>query len=109
VGLTIGTAHGGKSMKSEGVGKMLLYTASGDTMPGFERVVFTPQAAEKLCSVGDLCDAGMVCVFTQQGLKTYKAMDVKIEGREFTYDERDKKTRLYPLTLYRKVGGKRCL
>jgi hypothetical protein len=104
VGLTIGTAHGGKSMKSEGVGKMLLYTASGDTMPGFERVVFTPQAAEKLCSVGDLCDAGMVCVFTQQGLKTYKAMDVKIEGREFTYDERDKKTRLYPLTLYRKVG-----
>ena len=47
-------------MKSEGVGKMLLYTSSGSPMPGFDRVVFAPQAAEKLCSVGDLCDAGMV-------------------------------------------------
>ena len=104
VGLNIGTAHGGKCMKSEGVGKMLLYTSSGDPMPGFDRVVFAPQVAEKLCSVGDLCDAGLVCVFTQQGLHTYKSSDVKISGKEFTYDERDKNTRLFPLSLYRKSG-----
>ena len=106
VGLDIGTAHGGKSMKSEGVGKMLLYNASGAPMPGFDRVVFAPQAAEKLCSVGDLCDAGMVCVFTHEGLKTYMANEVKIDGKEFTHDARDKRTRLYPLSLYRKVGEK---
>src|SRR5690242_13902587 len=76
---------------------MLLYTSSGDSMPGFDRVVFAPQAAEKLCSVGDLCDAGMVCVFTHDGLKTYKTADIKIEGKVFTYDER---------SLHRKVGEK---
>jgi hypothetical protein len=58
-------------------------------------VVFAPQAAEKLCCVGDLCDAGMVCVFTQQGLQTYKATDVKIEGKM-----------LYPLSLFRRIGEK---
>ena len=43
-------------------------------------------------------------VFTHEGLNTYKATDVKIEGKIFTHDERDKRTRLYPLSLYRKVG-----
>jgi hypothetical protein len=46
----------------------------------------------------------MVCVFTHEGLKTYKATDIKIEGKVFTHDERDKRTRLYPLSLYRKIG-----
>lgn len=35
VELNIGTATGGKSMKSEGVGKLMLYTPSGEKMPGF--------------------------------------------------------------------------
>ena len=95
VGLNIGTAHGEKSMKSEGVGKMVLYTPSGERVPGFDRVVFAPQ-----------CDAGLVCVLSNEGLKTYKAENIKIQGKEFTSDERDKKSRLYPLSLYRKNGEK---
>jgi len=90
-------------MKSEGVGKMLLYTASGASMPGFDHV-FASQAAAKLASIGDICDADMVCVFDKRGLKTYKADDVKIVGKVFTQDERDPKSRLYPLTLFRKSG-----
>ena len=42
IGLDIGTACGGKTMKSEGVGKMLLYTASGAAMPGFDRGICPP-------------------------------------------------------------------
>ena len=50
--LDIGT--GSKGMKSDGVGKMLLYTANGASMPGFDRVVFASQAAAKLASIGDI-------------------------------------------------------
>jgi hypothetical protein len=46
----------------------------------------------------------MVCVFDKHGLKTYKSTDIKIEGKIFTEDERDKKTRLFPLSLFRKHG-----
>ena len=56
--LEISTA--GKPMKSEGVGKMLLYSPEGNLFPGFDNVVFAKTASEKLASVGDLCDAGMV-------------------------------------------------
>ncbi len=104
VALNIGTAAGGKAMQSEGVGKMLLYTSTGAPMPGFDSVIFTKQAAEKLASVGDLCDAGLVCVFDACGMRTYKQEHVKIEGKFFTCDERDKKNRLYPLTLFRNAG-----
>ena len=45
-------------MRSEGVGKMLLYTPGGSLFPGFDNVVFAKQSAEKLASVSDLCDAG---------------------------------------------------
>jgi hypothetical protein len=58
--LDIGTAQGSGKMKSEGVGTMLLRTADGVPMPGFNRVVFSKQAAAKLASVGDICDANMV-------------------------------------------------
>jgi transposase InsO family protein len=104
--LEIGTATGGNTMRSEGVGKMALYAPNGQSMPGFDRVVFAKNTAEKLASIGDLCDAGLVCVFDRDGLKTYNAMDVKISGNVFTYDEREKRSRLYPLTLYRKVAEK---
>jgi len=33
--LNIGTAQGSKIMKSEGVGEMILYSPSGERMPGF--------------------------------------------------------------------------
>ena len=93
-------------MLSDGVGKMLLYTPNGDPMPGFDKVIFAKKAAEKRASVGDLCDAGFVCVFDKYGLKTYKENSVHIEGESFTSDERDKKNRLYPLSLYRKIKEK---
>ena len=48
VGLKIGTAAGGKSIVSEGVAKMLLYTPDGIPMPGFENVLIAKNTAEKL-------------------------------------------------------------
>ena len=54
VELNIGTAQGSKLMKSDGVGEMILYSPRGERVPGFERVVFSRQAAEKLASVVDL-------------------------------------------------------
>jgi hypothetical protein len=104
IGLKIGTANSGETMKSEGVGKMLLYTPNGLPMPGFSNVVFAKASSGKLASVGDICDEKMVCVFDEYGLRIYKANEVKIEGEIFTQDKRDPKTRLYPLSLYRKAG-----
>jgi transposase InsO family protein len=106
VSLDISTASTGSSMKSEGVGQMKLYTSEGIPFPGFDKVVFSKQSAEKLASVGDLCDAGMVCVFDKHGLTTYKEEQVEIKGEMFTQDQRCKRTHLYPLTLYRKAGEK---
>ena len=71
-------------------------------MPGFDRVVFAKQVASKLASIADMCDTKLVCVFDDEKLRTYRASDVEIRGKHFTSDMRDPKTRLYPLTLYRK-------
>ena len=56
--------------------------------------------------MGELCDAGLVCVFDRNGLTTYEEKNFLIEGKTFTKDERDKKTKLYPLSLLRKVDEK---
>ena len=81
---------------------MLLYAPNGIQFPGFDQVVFAKNTTAKLAAVGELCDAGMVCVFDKDGLRTYAASDCKVEGKIFTHDDRDKKTKLYPLTLFRK-------
>ena len=47
-----------------------------------------------------------MCLFDSKGLTTYKKEEVQIEGKIFTRDERDKKNRFYPLSLYRNVGEK---
>ena len=106
VSLEISTACIGKSMHSEGVGAMRLYTPEGKLFPGFDNVVFAKQCARKLASVGELCDSGMVCVFDKKGLTTYEEKDVEISGEIFTQDERDKKTELYPISLFRKLDEK---
>jgi hypothetical protein len=105
VSLNISTACVGKTMRSEGVGKMQVYTPQGLSVPGFESVVFSKQCARKLASVGELCDAGLVCVFDKNGLTTYQEKNVKVEGEFFTKDMRDK-NKLYPLSLLRKVEDK---
>ena len=86
---------------------MRLYTPAGEAMPGFDRVVVVTKAAEKLASVGEMCDTGLVCVFNDKQFITYKKEDVSIIGRPFTTDKRDAKSRLYPLRLYRKQKAKR--
>ena len=50
--LNIGTASGASTMVSEGVGALKLYSPGGEPMPGFNRVIFAPGAADKLASVG---------------------------------------------------------
>ena len=110
VSLDISTAAAGNSMRSEGVGAMKLYTPTGQVCPGFENVVFSKQCAAKLASVGHLCDdADLVCVFRKSGLTTYKEQQVEIKGNIFTSDARDKKTGLFPLSLYRKVAEKKSI
>ena len=51
--LQVGTASGAKALQSEGVGSMKLFTADGEPMPGFERIIFCKGVAEKLASVGE--------------------------------------------------------
>jgi hypothetical protein len=106
VSLEIKTACIGNSMRSEGVGCMKLYTPDGKPFAGFDNVVFSKQCAQKLASVGEICDAGMVCVFDKHGLSVFEEKDIQIEGKLITRDERDKKTRLFPLSLLRKVDEK---
>ena len=100
--MDINTASGRKSMTSDGVGKMLLYTPDGVPMPGFNKVVFVGKATEKLASVGDICDNGLVCVFKKDRLIICEDVDVK--GKVLIEEPRCSRTRLYPLTLHRKVG-----
>jgi len=102
--IDINTANGPKTMQSEGVGKMKLYTPGGLPMPGFNDVIFTKQASEKLASVGELCDQGLVCVFDKEKMTMYKSDDFQTVGKIFTQDSRDPLSKLYPLSLYRKVG-----
>jgi hypothetical protein len=99
----IKTANGSVA-RSEGVGKLSLYTPGLQPMTGFDKVLFCKSVAEKLVSVGELCDTGVVCVFDNQQLTTYKKSEVRIEGTKITCDERDPKSRLYPMTLLRKKG-----
>jgi hypothetical protein len=91
--LEISTA--GLPIKSEGVGKMLLYTPDGKPFPGFDNVIIAKAASEKLASVGEVCKHGLVCVFDEKGLTTYKKDDFSVKGEVFTYDVRDPVTRLY--------------
>jgi hypothetical protein len=106
LGLNISTAAGDKSLKSEGVGIMKLYTPKGKTVSGFDRVIFCKNVSEKLLSVGEMCDAGYVFVFDDKKLVTYSKNDFNIKGKIFTTDFRDVKTKLYPITFYRKLGEK---
>ena len=89
-------------LRSNRVGSMELYNAKGEQVPGFGGVVFASSATAKLASVGELCDAGMICVFDNTQLRTFKASEVQITGTAFTQDSRDQETRLYPLQLFRK-------
>ena len=75
-------------MQSEGVGKMELCFPHGEKFPGFDSVVFAKPASEKLASVGEICDARFIYVFTKDGSSTYKEDSVTISGKKF----RDKKT-----------------
>ena len=64
--LSISTAAGGKTLVSEGVGEMLLFTEGGTPISGFNRTIFCKNISEKLCSVSELCNAGYVFVFDDQ-------------------------------------------
>ena len=67
-------------------------------------MLFCRDVREKLVSVGEMCDAGMVCVFYEEKRTTYKKDEVKIEDDFFTCYYREEKNRRYPPTLLRKKG-----
>lgn len=102
----INTAAGGKTLKAEGVGRMQLRTPNGQIMPGFDQVLFSAQATEKLCSIGQLCDAGFVCLFDKGSFCTYRSSELKINCEPFTKDARDPRNGLYELKLYRDAPRK---
>ena len=105
--LDVSTASGSKSMKSEGVGTMKFLTPKGEPINGFDRVIFCKNVSEKLCSVGELCDCNYICVFDDQKLTIYHKENFSVKGKILTCDERDKRSRLYPITLHRSLGEKR--
>ena len=107
--LDISTASGAKSMKSEGVGTMSFVTPKGDSVKGFDRVIFCKNVSEKLMSVGEMCDAGYIFVFDDKKLDVYLKDEFKVSGKIFTSDERDPRSRLYPITLHRNVEQKTSL
>jgi hypothetical protein len=104
--LDISTASGSKSMKSEGVGVMKLYTPTKKAVSGFDRVIFCKNVTEKLCSVGELCDAGYVFVFDDKKLTMYEQNNFSVKGNIITSDLRDERTKLYPINLYRDLNEK---
>ena len=103
--MDISTASGSKNLKSEGVGSMKLFSPSGEPISGFDRVIFCKNVTEKLCSVGELADAGYISVFDEKKLVTYLKKDFKVSGKSVTTDLRDTKTKLYPITFYRETEG----
>jgi len=52
--IDVNTAEGTRAFKTDGMGAMDLETPNGDTMPGFEQVLFAKHAAERLCSIPEL-------------------------------------------------------
>ena len=100
--LKISTASGSKDLSSEGVGVMNLHTSSGTPIKGFDRVIFCKKVAENLCSVGELCNAGYICVFDEKKVTLYEKNDFSVSGKIFTSDFRQPRTGLYPITFYRK-------
>ncbi len=101
--ISVNTAEGKRALKADGIGDMELFTPSGEQMPGFKKVLFSKQAAEKLCSIPELCEAGLACVFDKNGMKTYMSADYDCKTKPFTTDGRDRKTGLYYLTLQKEV------
>jgi len=89
--IDVNTAEGTRAFKTDGMGAMDLETPNGDSMPGFEQVLFAKHTAERLCSIPELCEAGLVCVFDAEGMKTYKRADYECNAEPFTEDGRDAK------------------
>ena len=58
-----------------------LYHPSFEPFPGFDSVVFAKAASEKLASVGEICDARFVYVFTKDGSLPTKKILGKLPGK----------------------------
>jgi len=97
--VSVNTADGAGALKTQGVGAMNLETPSGCSMPGFKQVLFE-------CCREAVFDpeAGLICVFDAEGMKTYKAADYKCDAQPFTQDGRDSRNGLYYLTLRNRVA-----
>ena len=100
--IDISTASGDKVLKSEGLGTMKLYSADGTPINGFNRVIFCKDVAHKLLSVGELCDAGYTFIFNDKKVSMYNTKDLDIRVEPLISGDREAKSQLYPINLYRK-------
>ena len=91
--LSIFTAAGGKALVFEGVGEMQLFTAGGTPISGFNRTIFCKNISEKLCSVGELCNAGYVFVFDDKKVSLYKHSEkFSVNGKIISQEKRNLRT-----------------
>jgi hypothetical protein len=108
--LSIATAAQGSPLKSEGVGEMKLFSRDGTPIDGFSRTIFCKGISEKLCSVGELCNAGNVVVFDEEKVTLYKKSEkFSVNGKILCTEKRNLRTGLYPISFYRKPppGGEK--
>jgi hypothetical protein len=96
----IGTANKGETIGSTQVGELDLQTKGGYSLPGLKSVVFSKNLRDNLVSVGKICDGGYTVVFNSCGTKIFPNKGFKTEGKEIHGEGRDKKTGMFPLTLF---------
>ena len=81
---------------------MKLFTSEGVAVRGFDRVIFCKNVSEKLCSVGELCNAGYVFVFDENKLTLYEKNNFSVKGKIITSSPRNQRSGLYPISFFRK-------
>ena len=88
------------SVQATQVGAVELQTKNGHVLPGFQNVIFAPNLRDNLVSVGRMCEGGHTVVFNACGSKVFVNKGLVIKGKEVHSEMRDKRTGLYPLSLY---------
>ena len=94
----IKTANPSLGINASLMGSVEVTNDLGQTIPGLDRVIFTPELRENLLSVGRLADAGYTVLFNACGVKVYRNRGLRVTGREVHYESRDSEG-LYPMTL----------
>jgi hypothetical protein len=100
VDISIGTANIDGSIDSSETGEIHFITRTNFHLPGFSNVIFAPKLANNLVSVGRLTEGGITVVFNATGSRLFATRGLNISGDEIHSEERDRRSGLYPLTVF---------